>query len=58
MPAIFQVIDAWIILSKMTEHALQETISNHQMIMKVWNPEGTRSVMKIHILRSINDFRN
>lgn len=58
MPVIFQAIDAGVFLSQTSEHALQDTITDHKMIMefmKARNPEGARSAMKVHILRAISD---
>ncbi|MBO1004886.1 FadR/GntR family transcriptional regulator [Pseudogracilibacillus auburnensis] len=58
MPVIFQAIDKGVILSQKNERVVKDTLNDHKMIMefmKVRNPEGARSAMKIHILHAMKD---
>ncbi|WP_240377127.1 FadR/GntR family transcriptional regulator [Bacillus piscicola] len=58
MPVIYQAIDKGVILSKKKESAIQETVTDHKLIMefmKSRNPEGAKSAMQIHILHAMQE---
>ncbi len=57
MPIIFAAIDKGVILSEAKKEAVEDTISDHRMLMqflKNRNAEGARYAMKIHILHAID----
>lgn len=58
MPVIYQAINKGVALSAYKKMAVQDTVSDHRMIMefiKAGNPEGARSAMKIHILHAMKE---
>lgn len=56
MPIIYKAIDKGVVLSEAKKEAVEDTISDHRMLMnfiKDKNAEGARYAMKIHIMHAI-----
>lgn len=56
MPVIYQAIDKGVKLSVSRQKAVEDTVTDHRMIMEFMrtrNAEGAKSAMKIHILHAI-----
>ncbi len=56
MPVIYKAIDKGILLSENNDQVVQDTLSDHRMIvdfLEAGNAEGARSAMKIHILHAM-----
>ena len=56
MPIIYKAIDKGVVLSEAKKEAVEDTISDHRMLMnfiKDRNAEGARYAMKIHIMHAI-----
>ncbi len=56
MPVIYQAIDKGVRLSEEKQKAVEDTVSDHKMIMEFMaagNAEGARSAMRIHILHAM-----
>ncbi|MBS5082821.1 MAG: FadR/GntR family transcriptional regulator [Clostridiales bacterium] len=58
MPVIYRAIDKGVILSNQKELAVQDTLTDHRMIMEFLearNAQGAKSAMKIHILHAMKE---
>lgn len=59
MPILYQAISKGVVLSAQSEKAINNTLSDHRMIMEFLeqrNGEGAKNAMRIHIMHAIKEF--
>lgn len=58
MPILYQAISKGVVLSLQSDRAIQDTVTDHRMIMEFLeqrNAEGARNAMKIHIMHAMKE---
>lgn len=58
MPILYQAISKGVVLSLNSDKAIQDTITDHRMIMEFLeqrNAEGAKNAMKIHIMHAMKE---
>ncbi len=58
MPILYQAISKGVVLSLQSDRAIQDTVTDHRMIMEFLeqrNAEGARNAMRIHIMHAMKE---
>lgn len=58
MPILYQAISKGVYLSLQSDKAIEDTLSDHRMIMEFLeqrNAEGAKNAMKIHMMHAMKE---